>query len=171
MEFWPIFIFPSWADSGLACLAELPLHLGSRPKNLGLGRETGLPAGLPRPEQDAREPSDQIRRTPRRPRWHKTAARPRPPLNPNSFAPSPSLTSHPTAAPGKRDGDGVGGAARAGGVGGAAEPCSPELRAAVAGAQLCRAPLVGAQRHPPAAPPICSGDVGFPMVKSFFSVS
>ena len=36
--------FLSWADSGLAHLAEPPSLLGSRPKNLGLGRGGGAPA-------------------------------------------------------------------------------------------------------------------------------
>ena len=36
--------FPSWADSGLAHLSELPSRLGSRPENLGLGRGGGAHA-------------------------------------------------------------------------------------------------------------------------------
>ena len=59
--------------------------------------------------------------------------------------------SHPLLSSPDGDGSRAGGgdtgdAARGGGCGGTAELCSVEVRAAVAGAQLRRAPLVGALR-------------------------
>ncbi|KAG2640149.1 hypothetical protein PVAP13_2KG072416 [Panicum virgatum] len=73
------------------------------------------------------------------------------PPNPKLFYPSPSLSSHPTAAPGERDGDGVVGAARARGGGGAAELCSPECgrgRRAALSSTARRCPKAPAGRAP-----------------------
>ena len=67
-----------------------------------------------------------------------------------SFLPPPSLST-PAAASGEREGDGAGNAAPCRRRGGAAELCSPEVCAVVAGAQLRRALLVGAlMARPPA---------------------
>jgi len=59
---------------------------------------------------------------------------------------SPPLLSSPDGGGRRAGGDGIGDAARGGGCGGGAELCSAEVRAAEAGAQLRRAPLVGALR-------------------------
>ena len=65
------------------------------------------------------------------------------PANPNSFSPL-LLSFLSTGGCRRAEGDGVGDAVHGGGGGGAVELCSPEVRAAAAGVQLRRAPLVGA---------------------------
>ena len=132
------------ADFGLAHLAEPPLLPGSRPKNLGLGRESGLPLWPVWPVGRAgrRAPLDTIQRLAARPTGSKPPAGRPPPRTLTHFLPHPSLLSRRRRR--RVEGDGAGEAARGGGGGGAVGLCSPEVHAAAAGVQLRRAPLIGA---------------------------
>lgn len=83
----------------------------------------------------------------------------RSPPNPSPLPPSLSLSS-PSGGGGRLRGDGDDKAAHGGeGGGGVVELCSPELRAAVVGAQLRRALLFGALSPPPHARARFTGSV------------
>jgi len=123
---------------------------------MGLGRESAAPSRPPpaRSAPSAREPLDLIQRPAFLPRPYKNGARSPGPQTLDHLL-SPSLSSlHPRPSERTRATTASGAERLAGVEGGhgAAELRSPEVRAANACAQLRRAALVGALRHPPTAP-------------------